>query len=222
MAGLFAVVLLAALVGVFKPYISGIKRSQFGIAALIAFVLVGVTAPKENSPANTRQAAAKIGVDSEPVQSAVDGEKLKAKLGDASEWTYQTQKDAMRGNEDKYATIDASAPIKLDFPYGEQTGQIVVRQSPKFGFDIMVGVPSGQVMCNSFQDTYISVKFDEGPVQRYSCTDAADGSNNMVFVQGAKGFLAKLRKSKRTVIEADFYQNGRQQMTFNSSNLKWE
>ncbi len=223
MAGLFALAFLAALVGVFKPYINGVKRSHFGIAAFVAFVLVGITSPKEPSPAKTSQVASISSSETKPDQVIAEtGKAEAAKPEDASEWRYQTQKDEMRGSEEKLATVDATAPIKLDFPYGEQTGRILVRQSPKFGFDILVGVPSGQVMCNSFQDTYISVKFDDEPIQRYRCMDAADGSDNMVFIQGAKGFLARLRKSKKTVIEADFFQNGRQQMTFNTANLKWE
>jgi hypothetical protein len=128
----------------------------------------------------------------------------------------------MRGGESRYAQLEGSNTIDLDFPYGEQRGEILVRQSPKFGFDILVGVPSGQIMCNSFSNSHINVKFDDGPIRRYGCTDASDGSSNMVFVQGAKGFLANLKKSKKLVVEAEFYQNGMQQMTFDSANLKWE
>ena len=128
----------------------------------------------------------------------------------------------MRSAVTRYATLDATQSIHLDFPYGEQTPQIMIRQSPKFGFDILVGVPSGQVMCNSWNNSHISVKFDDGAIERYGCNDAADGSNNMVFIEGAKGFLAKLRHSRKAVIEAEFFQNGMQQMTFNTEGLVWK
>lgn len=128
----------------------------------------------------------------------------------------------MRGGETRYAQVEAADTINLDFPYGEQRGRILVRQSPKFGFDILVGVPSGQILCNSYSNSHISVKFDEGPIRRFGCTDASDGTNNMVFVEGAKSFLASLKSSKRVVVEAEFFQNGVQQMTFNTANLKWE
>src|SRR3546814_11310943 len=83
-------------------------------------------------------------------------------------------------------------------------------------------VPSGQIMCNSFSDAYVNVKFDDCAIQRYGCTDASDGTSNMILIQGSKGFLSKLRKSKKAVVEAEFFQNGMQQMTFNTANLKWE
>ncbi len=44
----------------------------------------------------------------------------------------------------------------------------------------------------------------------------------MIFIENAKGFLAKLKKSKKAIIEAEFYRNGMQQITFNTTNLKWE
>lgn len=140
----------------------------------------------------------------------------------SSEWAYSTDKDEMRGGDTRYAQLEGSNTIDLDFPYGEQQGLMIVRQSPQFGFDILVGVRSGQIMCNSFSNSKISVKFDDGPIRTYGCNDASDGSNNLVFVQGAKGFLANLKKSKKVVVEAEFFQNGMQQLTFNTANLKWE
>ena len=139
-----------------------------------------------------------------------------------SEWDYSSEKDEMRGAETRYAQLEASNTIDLDFRYGEQRGRILVRQSPKFGFDVLVGVPKGQIMCSRLSNSHISVKFDDGPIQRFGCTDASDGSDNMVFIEGAKAFLTKLKKSKKAVIEVEFYQNGMQQMTFNTANLKWE
>ncbi len=128
----------------------------------------------------------------------------------------------MRGGESRFASLDAENTINLDFPYGEQRGQILIRDSAKFGFDILVGVPSGQVLCNSFQDTYLSVKFDNGGIERFGCTDASDGTNNMVFLNSEKRFLEKLKKSKKLIVEAEFFQNGVQQMTFDTANLDWE
>ncbi|PLK22266.1 hypothetical protein C0V72_15855 [Porphyrobacter sp. TH134] len=98
----------------------------------------------------------------------------------------------------------------------------MVRQSPQYGFDILVGVESGQIMCNSYSRSYINVKFDDGPIQRYGCNDASDGTSNMVFVEGAKGFLGKLKDSKKVIVEAEFFQNGMQQLAFDTANLKWE
>lgn len=221
MSGLFAILFVAALVGIFKPYINGAKRWHFGLAAFVAFILVGVFAePKAKPDAEPKTNSSTQSLQNKAAQArSTDAE---ASPEAPSEWRYSTEKDQMRGNETRYAQVDAIEPIKLDFPYGEQVGQILIRQSPKFGFNILAGVPSGQIMCNAYSNSHISVKFDDGPVRNYGCTDASDGSNNMIFIQSAKGFLANLKKSKRVMIEAEFYQNGLQQMTFNTANLKWE
>ena len=220
MAGLFAIVFFAALVGVFKPYIKDAKRWQFGLGALVAFILIGVFA---ETPSKTSAAP---GEPTEKVSNSDDDASTvvaaKTVQEPESEWNYSTEKDEMRGTTSHFAQLDATNMIDLDFPYGEQRGRIVVRQSAQFGFDILVGVPSGQIMCNSFSDSYVNVKFDDGAIQRYGCTDASDGTSNMIFIQGSKGFLSKLKKSKKAVVEAEFFQNGMQQMTFNTANLKWE
>lgn len=222
MAGLFAILFLAALVGVFKPYINGARRWHFGLAAFVAFVLVGVFAEPTSKAGDKPDRASAASSSPSPASAQASGEPAAAPAEPASEWNYSTEKDEMRGVETRYAQVEATNTINLDFPYGEQRGRILVRQSPKFGFDILVGVPSGQIMCNAYSNSHISVKFDDGPIRRYGCTDASDGSNSMIFVQGAKGFLANLKKSKKVVVEAEFFQNGLQQMTFNTANLKWE
>jgi hypothetical protein len=211
---LFVIVFFAAIIGVFKPYLKGVERLHFGIAAFIALVVTGLLAEDASKPDKERSTTTANRADGDgPVSGPPEA---------PSNWTYSVQKDEMRGQETRQAQIEARNTIDLDFPYGEQRGLIVLRKSPKLGFDVLVGVPSGQIMCNAYTDTYISVKFDDKPIRRYGCTDASDGSSNMIFVEGARGFLASLKVSKKVTVEAEFFQNGLQQMTFDTANLKWE
>ena len=127
----------------------------------------------------------------------------------------------MRGTEDDFAEHKATSNVFLDPPYGEQRPALVLRRSAKYGVDVMVGVPEGQILCHSSENTRISLKFDDEPVRTYGCSQGSDGSNNMVFLRGAQGFIAKLRSSKKVTIELPFYRNGMQQITFETANLKW-
>ena len=197
MAGILVILFLAAVIGIFRPYKFAPKldRRHYGAAAVVAFVLIGVTAPKNTpqggkleQPLSALPSAAPSADSSVATNSAPAIE---------SEWQYHEQKDEMRGAVSRFAELDAQSSINLDFPYGQQRGHITVRRSPQFGFDLLVGVPSGQIMCNSFSNSRINAKFDDGPIERFGCTDASDGTSNMVFVQNAKGFLAKL-KNKST------------------------
>ncbi len=221
MAGLLAIVFIVLLIGVFRPFkfAPQVKRMHYGAAAFVTFILIGVTAPAEQSATSQAPDSQKV---SEPIASASAQDAAKPQGEPAGKWTYSEQKDEMRGAVTRFAELDAENTIQLDFPYGEQRGQILVRKSPQFGLDVLVGVPSGQIMCHSFSNSRINVKFDDGPIERFSCTDASDGTNNMIFVRNASSFLAKLKKSKRVVVEAEFFQNGMQQMVFETANLKWE
>lgn len=226
---------VAALVGVVKPYIANAKRWHFGLAAFASFVAVGVFAPTQDSkdpPASlvqsSRQNSEATKIDDDAADKAIAranatdaGEAAKKSIA-PSKWSYSEQKDEMRGAISKFAELEAENIIDLDFPYGEQRGLILVRKSTQHGLDVLVGVKSGQILCNSFQDTRVSVKFDDGPIQKFGCTDASDGTNNMVFISESKLFLSKLKKSRKVIVEAEFFQNGNQQMTFQSENLKWE
>lgn len=216
--GVFVILFLAAVVGIFKPYIRGAKRWQFAVAAFVAFILIGVAAPKSQ----VKPSAAKGSTETTSEVTTDKAETAQVDTEPASAWSYSTDKDEMRGSETKYAQLDGTNTINLDFPYGEQRGKILVRQSAQFGFDILFGVESGQILCHSYQNSYISVKFDNGPIKRYGCTDASDGTSNMVFLKDPKGFLSKLKASKKAIIEAEFFQNGVQQLTFDTAGLQWK
>ena len=58
LSGLFAILFLATLVGIFKPYINGAKRWHFGLAAFISLIFVGEFAePTTKSGAKPESAA---------------------------------------------------------------------------------------------------------------------------------------------------------------------
>lgn len=205
-------VMIAAIVGIFKPYIPKAKRWHFGIAAFLSFISIGIIAPAPQADPNSNS---EEGFKTGETNTASEAQP-------ASKWSYSEQKDEMRGTVTKFAHLDGENAIKLDFPYGEQKGLIQIQQSGKNGLDVLVGVKSGQIMCNTYQATHVSVKFDEGPIQRIRCTDASDGTSNLVFLSNPKAFLSKLKSSKKLVVEAEFFQNGNQQLVFDTSGLKWD
>lgn len=66
------------------------------------------------------------------------------------------------------------------------------------------------------------VKFDNDPIERYECMNAADGSANIIFLRQPGRFLRKLKHSERVVMEAEFFHEGLRQITFHTSGLNWE
>lgn len=136
-------------------------------------------------------------------------------------WTYSETKDEMRGSTGRFARLGARDPINLAFPYGQSTPELVLRRDPKYGFDVYLSA-NGQFLCRSYNNDTVSVKLDDGPIEEWACADAESGSSDIIFIVRAESFLAKLRKAKRLIIEADMYQAGRQQMTFDVAGLIWD
>lgn len=215
--GLLALVFFAAVVGVVKPYFGELRRKHFAAIAGAAFVGMMIFVPK---PAD--QAAQNATSDVSGVRKDVEEKDDSGPALSRSKWSYNVQKDEMRGTESRYAELTSENEVDLDFPYGRQSGRLTLRKNPESGLNVMFSVESGQILCNSFSNSRVSVKFDDGPIQSMGCTDSSDGSNNVAFFTNESKMLAGLRTAKRTVVEAEFFQMGRQQFVFESAGLDWK
>lgn len=221
MSFLFLFVFLAAIVGVFRPYL-GRKRWHFGLAAFASFILIGVFAPKPD-PASVSEAGTTE--KERPAAARPAGGKAEAAAAsDAPDtnWDYSETTDEMRGTTTKFARVVSENEVNLDFPYGVVNGYLTVRQQKKDGLSIIFSVDKGQILCHSFSDGYVSVKFDDQPIRRFSCTGASDGSSDVAFILNERSFLTSLKKSKKLIIEGEFFQKGNQQFTFKTEGLNWQ
>lgn len=225
MTGVFVILFFAAVVGIFKPYIKGTKRSYFAVAAVVAFILVGITAPTPKKTASANSAAGTTSDSSagspSPSSSdiALSGDATTTPVAE-SKWEYSNDTDQMRGTTSAQASVTSDNTVDLQFPYGEVSGQLWLRKRGG-SLDAAFEVEKGQILCQSFEDSYVSIKFDNGSVQKFRCTDASDGSNNVAFLLPAGRFLSEVKKSKQTIVEAEFFQQGRQQFTFDTAGLSW-
>ena len=225
-SGIFFLAFVAALIGIFFPYLPNVKRKHFAGAAGVSLFLMALGIGSNNNSGEAQaDSAAKTSVATAP--EAPSKAKAAAQPTEpeqpASKWEYREDKDEMRGTTAKFASIRSENTVDLDFPYGEVNGTIWVRRRPEDGLDVMFSVDSGQIMCNSFTDTYVSIKFDDKPIQRFSCTGSSDGSNDTAFLMGGSSrALTALKKAKRTIIEAEFFQKGRQQFVFETAGLEWK
>lgn len=193
---------------------------------LVALSLVGCEAPSSRNSAMGSSDVDAAEADAENALNAADALLADnslhspAEASDPAGWTYSEKKDEMRGSVSRFARLSATRPISLGFPYGESTPELVIRQDPKYGFDIYI-TANGQFLCRSYDDDTVSVKFDAGEIEQWACGEAEGGSSDILFIINAESFLAKLRKADRIIVEADMYEAGRQQMPFDVKGLKW-
>jgi hypothetical protein len=221
MSVIFFLLFIAAVVGIFKPYLGSLKRWHFGIAALVCFMMVGAFAPGAVPGEKKAAAAATPETSGGTAADTTSGDSPTA-IEAASKWEYSNSKDEMRGTTAKLASVTSNNVVDLDFPYGEVHGILWVRHRAEDGLNVAFQVENGQVLCSSFSDDYVSMKFDNGPVQKFRCTGTSDGSSDTAFIENQSRVLAALKHAKRTVVEAEFYQQGRQQFVFDTAGLDWK
>lgn len=139
------------------------------------------------------------------------------------QWRYDRSDEGMSGKAVITAQVTSTNTINLDFPYsGSQHGTLTLRRHPRWGNDVIFRIERGQILCHSYGDCTINVKFDDGKVIRLNGNPPEDNSSEVVFIPGFTTFTKQLPKAKRVKIEVSLYQAGNQVFEFDVSGFKPE
>lgn len=135
-------------------------------------------------------------------------------------WEYATSQDEMRGTFGAVADLPSLTTLQFGFPYnrGENRMVISLRKGNGSGLMAWLHVLHGQFHCHT-DGCSVSMKFDSGPVQNVWCLESSDGDSSFIGVSDAASFLAKVRRSKHLVVEAEFFQEGTHQIEFDTDGL---
>lgn len=183
-------------------------RTKIIIAALAA-----VQAGCSNPAADTNAPIEDVEV-IEPVAPAAPAQP-------AFKWTYTENTDQMRGTSEKWATLPSEDAVRTNWPYEQQPMRLVIRRRSTDGVNVMLQI-SGQFICRSYDRTKITVKFDDGPLETFNCSEDDSGPNDVVFITPPARFINRLKAAKVMMLEAPFYEIGNAQVTFNVEGLEWE
>jgi hypothetical protein len=138
----------------------------------------------------------------------------------ASAWKYHTESDNM-GRTKTFACTTSTNEVTQSFPYHDSSAELCLRRSSKDGLDAYIQLDgNGQILCG-IDSCAIPIKFDGGAIQHFPGVGAADNSSDVIFINSTSRFISTLRRSKRTVIELRLYQNGDQDVVFDTAGLKW-
>lgn len=134
-------------------------------------------------------------------------------------WSYSEHVDKMTSKKVYSATSKANNLLDFEFPYdGGSIATIVIRKNNST--DVMLNVSKGQFKSNYSGGT-IRARFDDNPAKSYKTSPASDGSSDVLFILNESNFIANIKRSKKLLIEAEFYREGNRQIEFNIENLKW-
>lgn len=151
-------------------------------------------------------------------ENATEGNSEGVAATPASSWTYGEDKDAMRGTTTKYAQTQSAEKFQNALGMSEQSTTLSVEKRAK-GYDVAIINPNLQFTCNSITDTQISVKFDDGPVERFGCTGSVGDTFGTAYFNTGPRVVARLKAAKKVMIEAEVFQRGNLQMTFDVAGL---
>lgn len=149
----------------------------------------------------------------------------------SAEWHTSYKNDEMRGTAQKFVQTESDNAVDFDFPYNGGSKMAIVLRSVKTELksgqkpeslpltEAVIIISKGQFSCSSYNDCHVSVKFDDGKIQKYSMTEAADGSADVIFFDNSASFIKKVKNHKRLILEADFFQAGSKQFKFDLTGL---
>jgi len=138
-----------------------------------------------------------------------------------TDWLYETRLDKMSGDTSYFASSNSTNSVEFEFPYnGGSTFRLMVRKM-LHGTDVVVLVDKGQFMTNMMGEEQLRVKFDDGKPEPWAYSGARDAGMDIIFPNNPKKFIQRLKTVKKVMIEAPFYNAGRQVMEFDVEGLRW-
>lgn len=137
---------------------------------------------------------------------------------DTNTWVYNSTVDKMTSETSYLTYITANDKLHFDFPYNGGSTAIFSIFNYKKGILAGLRIDKGQFVCN---DCTITVRFDSNPSIEVKANPTGDGSTTLLALSPDKKFLGQLKKAKKMLIQAEFYQSGVQVMEFNVAGLIW-
>lgn len=235
MAALFAVLwLVGTIAGIWFliapkpswPLVANRKRSAVFLAA--AFIGLPTLSAVVSPPTLQPNGSVKSNAVPSSMNSVAQGSDVQRSVvapspapeSSPSKWSYDESKDEMRGTVTKYARLEGNEEFKNIFGFGGEHTQLELQKRSR-GYDVALSNKNLQFICNSFSDTHMEAKFGNGPVTRFACTNAKGDKFGVAFLEPGSRFVEKLRSVKTLTIEAEIFQRGDVQMTFDVAGLSF-
>jgi hypothetical protein len=138
-----------------------------------------------------------------------------------NKWVYRTRDDAMRSQRLLFATeTSTNAVLFSEGVGGASRLTLGIRSLRANEDDAYLVIDNGQFHCG-IGNCKISAKFDDKQVETFEVVPPKDGAPDQLYVMRSAAFLEDLKRSKKAIIEAEFYRDGPKQFTFNTANLHW-
>ena len=195
-----------------------VAAKPMGCGTLIGVVILGVVIISAFSSifsSSTKSSSAPVGASSTSSTPTAS-----TPVPPGSQWFYNHSDDSMGKGVIHQAHVSSSNTVNFGFPYaGTQHATFSLRAHPRHGKDVIFRIEKGQILCRSYEDCTVLVRFDDEPPTNYSAVGAADNSTETVFIRNYDRFIGKMLKAKRVRIAANIYQQGAPVFEFDVSSF---
>jgi len=141
----------------------------------------------------------------------------------SSAWEYSETIDEMTDKKSYLAYVESENSVNFDFPYdGGSTLSLCLRDDPQYGKDVYIKISKGQFNSNVISGQTIKVRFDQDKPYDVRCNGSSDYSMDVLFLDGYKKLVERLKTAKTMKISVEFFNEGTRTFTFNVENLEWE
>lgn len=153
--------------------------------------------------------------------SATTGSEKKSDVDSSLLWKYLTDTDKMTSKLRYFASVSSTNKLNFQAPYdGGSTAAITLRNQENKNEAILT-IDKGQFICSVTDGCVIKVRFDNDPAISFKGSGPSDDSSTTLFIEPASKFIAHAKKAKKMIVQAEFYEDGVQDMIFNVDGLNW-
>jgi hypothetical protein len=136
-------------------------------------------------------------------------------------WEYTSVVDDLTGQNVYNAHLKSNNYHSFDFPYrGETYGTLILRKHPRYGKDVIFQIDRGQILCDTYSDCTVTIRFDKGKPFPITGTPPADNSSTSVFLPYNE-LLRSIKNSNKMVVGITVHQEGSRVFSFDTKKLDW-
>jgi hypothetical protein len=136
-------------------------------------------------------------------------------------WTYSEEVDPMTDKKTEFACTTSINEVTQNFPYHETYAQLCIRSAPRSGLNAYFQLnENGQLLCD-LEGCSLPIRFDGEKARRFPAVGPSDHSTTTLFINATSSLVAKLKKAKTTIVEIQLFENGTQDIQFDTSGLEW-
>jgi hypothetical protein len=194
---------------------NGLTYALLGLIAVIAFIYFD-RSTSLLSPRVENQERANTSAPTTPANNRVI-----ASSDNTYGWAYRQGKDKL-GVITQNALVMSDNSIEIIYPNRAITYlAIQLRKHPQNGTDVILRINNGQLDCTA-KNCKVSVVFNMGSPTVFVGYQPNNQSNDLIYLNDAKGFIAELKKYQKAFVEVSFYNSGKHTFVFNVENLDFD